>query len=215
MAVGGARMGRVAREEKRVTFQYTTLDIVVTVVLGVVFGVLNSPFGTVYQAFQAAFGPVGANIFGVFNISQVLAMYIIRKPGVAFINMMVNGLVQMLSGNPAGAITLGWGFTQGLGAEVVFAAFRYRRFDWLACFLAGGLGANTFSNVWTYTVYGFTDGSWQLMLAGTLLGIVTYGLMSGVVAWGLGQILKRMGVLNAFRAGREPDVIREDTALAA
>jgi len=203
----------VAREQH--TFRYTTLDIVVTVVLGVVFGVLNSPFGTVYQGFQAAFGPVGANIFGVFNISQVLAMYIVRKPGVAFINMMVNGLVQMLSGNPAGAITLGWGFTQGLGAEIVFAAFRYRRFDWIACFLAGGLGANTFSNVWTYTVYGFIAGSWQLMLAGTLLGIVTYGIMSGVVAWGLGRLLKQTGALNAFRAGHEPDVLPPRTPATA
>ena len=215
MAVGGARIGRAAREEKRFTFRYTTLDIVVAVVLGVVFGVLNSPFGTVYQAFQAAFGPVGANIFGVFNISQVLAMYIIRKPGIAFINMMVNGLVQMLSGNPAGAITLGWGFTQGLGAEIVFAAFRYRRFDWVACFLAGGLGANTFSNVWTYSVYGFIAGSWQIMLAGTLLGVVTYGVMSGLVAWVLGRLLKRLGALNAFRAGREPDVIRDEAPLPA
>jgi energy-coupling factor transport system permease protein len=213
MVAGGSRVGRVAREQY--TFRYTTLDIVVTVVLGVVFGVLNSPFGTVYQAFQAAFGPVGANIFGVFNISQVLAMYIVRKPGVAFINMMVNGLVQMLSGNPAGAITLGWGFTQGLGAEIVFAAFRYRRFDWISCFLAGGLGANTFSNVWTYTVYGFIAGSWQLMLAGTLLGIVTYGIMSGVVAWGLGRLLKQMGALNAFRAGHEPDVLPPRTAATA
>lgn len=208
----GERIGRAQRQQ--FTLRYTTLDIVVAVVLGVVFGVLNSPFGTVYQAFQAAFGPVGANIFGVFNISQVLAMYIIRKPGIAFINMMVNGLVQFLSGNPAGAITLGWGFTQGLGAELVFLAFRYRRFDWLACFLAGGLGANTLSNVWTYTIYGFIGGSWQIMLAGTLLGIVTYGIMSGLVAWGLGRLLKQLGALNAFRAGREPDVLPRESAAA-
>lgn len=205
------RIGAAARVESG-KFRYTTLDIVVTVVLGVVFGVLNSPFGVVYQAFQAAFGPVGANLFGVFNISQVLAMYIVRKPGVAFINMMVNGLVQMLSGNPAGAITLGWGFTQGLGAEIVFAVYRYRRFDWLACFLAGGLGANVFSNVWTYTVYGFIAGSWQLMLAGTVLGIFTYGVMSGLVAWGLGRTLRKLGVLNNFRAGREPEILEKPAA---
>lgn len=192
---------------------YTTQDIVVTAVLGVVFGILNSPFGLVYQAFQAAFGPIGANLFGVFNISQVLAMYIVRKPGVAFINMMINGLVQMLSGNPAGVITLGWGFTQGLGAEIVFAAFRYRRFDWVACFLAGGLGANVASNFWTYHIYGFTEGSWQIMATGTIVGIFTYGVMSGVVAWGLGQALKKAGVIKTFRGGREPDKLTEKEAV--
>jgi len=185
-----------------------TLDIVIIAVLGVVFGILNSPFGTIYQTFQAMWGPVGANVFGVFDISQVLAMYIVRKPGAAFINMMINGLVQMLSGNPAGAITLGWGFTQGLGTEIIFALFRYRRFDWLACFL-GGAAANTLANVWTIIVYGFIAAGLGTLLAGVALGIVTYGIMSGIVAWILGNALKRAGVLASFRAGSEPEILGE------
>ena len=106
-------MSQVAVRQPQTTnkgrYRYTTVDIVVIAVLGVVFGILNSPMGVIYQAFQAAFGPIGANIWGVFDISQVLAIYIVRKPGAAFINMMINGLVQMLSGNPAGAHPAGTG----------------------------------------------------------------------------------------------------------
>jgi energy-coupling factor transport system substrate-specific component len=186
-----------------------TLDIVIIAVLGVVFGILNSPFGTIYQTFQAMWGPIGSNVFGVFDISQVLAMYIVRKPGAAFINMMINGLVQMLSGNPAGVITLGWGFTQGLGTEVVFAATKYRRFDWLTCFLGGGL-ANAVANVWTIIVYGFIAAGAGTLVAGVVLGLFTYGIASGIVAWILGNALKKAGVLASFRAGNEPEILTDD-----
>jgi energy-coupling factor transport system permease protein len=181
---------------------WTTMDIVVVAVIGVVFGLLNSPFGLVYQSFQAAFGPIGANIFGVFNISQCLAMFIVRKPGAAFANMLINGLVQMLSGNPAGAITLGWGITQGLGAELVFGATRYRHFDWKVMFLAGAW-ANVLSNFWTYGVYGFGEQSLGILIAGTIVGFFTYGIMSGLVALGIGKALQASGVLRSFAAGRQ------------
>jgi energy-coupling factor transport system substrate-specific component len=178
------------------------MDIVVVAVIGVVFGLLNSPFGLVYQSFQAAFGPIGANLFGVFNISQCLAMFIVRKPGAALGNAVINGLVQMLSGNPAGAITLGWGVTQGLGAEIIFWAVRYRHFDWKVMFLAGAW-ANVFSNYWTYGVYGFGGQGVDMLVLGTAVGFVTYGIMSGLVAMGIGKALQASGVLRSFAAGRQ------------
>ncbi len=195
-----------AAAASRRSFTYTTLDIVVIAVIGVVFGILNSPMGTIYQAFQAAFGPIGSNIWGVFDIGQVLAMFIVRKPGAAFINMVINGFVQMLSGNPAGAITLGWGVTQGLGTEVVFAAFGYRRFDWVACFLGGAI-ANWFANVWTIYIYGFASAGWQVILAGLILGFFTYGIGSGLVAYAIGKALQKSGALKSFRSGNEPDIL--------
>jgi len=193
-------MAARAATMKQGTGTWTTLDIVVVAVVGVVFGLLNSPFGLIYQSFQAAFGPIGANIFGVFNISQCLAMFIVRKPGAAIVNMLINGLVQMLSGNPAGAITLGWGLTQGLGAEAIFWATRYRHFDWKVMFLAGAW-ANVFSNFWTYGVYGFGGQSVQILVAGTVVGFFTYGVMSGLVALAIGKALQTSGVLRSFASG--------------
>lgn len=193
-----------ARAVRR-TSGYTTLDIVVIAVIGVIFGILNAPMGTIYQAFQAAFGPIGSNLWGVFDISQVLAMFIVRKPGAAFINMLINGLVQMLSGNPAGAITLGWGITQGLGTELVFAAFRYRRFDVVACFLGGAM-AQWLGNLWTYYIYGFLQVGWTTIILSYIIDFFTYGVMSGVVAYLIGKGLQRSGVLKSFRSGQEPDI---------
>ncbi len=190
------------RSARRDSNSWTTMDIVIVAVIGVVFGFLNSPFGLIYQSFQAAFGPIGANIFGVFNISQCLAMFIVRKPGAALLNMLINGLVQFLSGNPAGAISFGWGITQGLGAELIFWASNYRHYDWKAMFLAGAW-ANVFSNYWTYGVYGFGGQSVVILIVGTIIGFFTYGVLSGLVALGIGNALQKSGVLRAFRAGAE------------
>jgi energy-coupling factor transport system substrate-specific component len=128
-------------------------------------------------------------------------MFIVRKPGAALVNMLINGLVQMLSGNPAGAITLGWGLTQGLGAELVFMAARYRHFDWKVMFLAGAW-ANVLSNFWTYGVYGFGDQSLAILIGGTILGFFTYGILSGLVALAIGKGLRASGALRSFAAGR-------------
>ena len=189
-----------ADSQQRSLGSWTTLDIVVVAVVGVVFGFLNSPFGLIYQSFQAAFGAIGANLFGVFNIAPVLAMFIVRKPGAALVCMLINGLVQMLSGNPAGAITLGWGVTQGLGAELIFWATRYQHFDWKVCFVAGAW-ANVFSNFWTYGVYGFGGQSIQILVLGTIVGLFTYGVMSGLVAYIIGKALQKSGVLRSFASG--------------
>jgi energy-coupling factor transport system substrate-specific component len=193
-------MTTAAKPEAR-SGKWTTLDIVIVAVVGVVFGVLNSPFSLVYQTFQAMFGPVGANMFGVFNISPVLAMFIVRKPGAAFASMLINDVVQMLTGNPAGALTLGWGVTQGFGAELVFWAVRYRYFDIFVCFLAGAV-AQIFSNAWTYLIYGFGDETVLKLATGTAVGFVSYGVMSGLVAYALGKALQKAGVLRSLAAGK-------------
>jgi energy-coupling factor transport system substrate-specific component len=66
----------------------------------------------------------------------VLAACLVRKPGAATIAMTINGLMQFYIDGFIGPHHLVYGLT-GLGADVGFAIFRYRRFDALASMLAG------------------------------------------------------------------------------
>src|SRR5690242_3064342 len=84
------------------SYRYTTLDLVVMAVIGVVFAILNNFMGVFYQTFTATVGPVFASVFAVFGIAPCLAMFIIRKPGAAIITFVLNSVVQALAGNPAG-----------------------------------------------------------------------------------------------------------------
>lgn len=190
--------------------RYTTLDLVVMAVIGVVFAILNNVAGVFYQTFTATAGPVVAQIFAIFGIAPCLAMFIIRKPGAAIITFVLNSAVQALSGNPAGLGTLGWGVLEGGGTELVFLATRYRNFSPLIMFISAGVGA-ILSNVWTYTLFGL----WGTVVSGptiflltNLLGFFTFGVESGLVAYGIGLVLQRSGLLNSFKGGQLAEASR-------
>jgi energy-coupling factor transport system substrate-specific component len=89
-----------------------------------------------------------------------------------------------------------------VGTEVAFAVFRYRRYDWVACFLGGAL-AQEVANFWTYYIYGFGKAGAGQLIIGDVVGFFTYGVMSGLVAFGIGTFLRRAGVLKAFKAGEQ------------
>ena len=122
--------------------RFTTWDLVVIVIVGVVTGAINGLFSSAWGALFATGGPYLANTIGwVFWIGVLLAAFIVRKPGAALITGVIQGLVEMVAGTPFGLTALGWTTLQGLGVEVGFLIFRYRRWDWvslgLASFLAG------------------------------------------------------------------------------
>jgi energy-coupling factor transport system substrate-specific component len=184
--------------------RYTTLDLVVMAVIGVVFAILNNVAGVFFQTITASMGPVLAQIFAIFGIAPCLAMFIVRKPGAAIITFFLNSVVQALAGNPAGVGALGWGVLEGGGTELVFLATRYRNFGPVIMFVSAGVGAIT-GNLWTYTLFGLwgTVASQLLVfLAANVFGFITFGVESGLVAYGIGLVLQRSGLLSGFKGGQ-------------
>ncbi len=88
-----------------------------------------------YLSFSTG-GPLFGDLLQTwFQYGAILAAYLVRKPGAGTIAMTINGLVQVfISG--AHSPHLLYGVT-GLGADIVFASFRYRRYDIPAVSLAG------------------------------------------------------------------------------
>ena len=184
---------------------FTTLDLVVIAVLGVVFGVLNTPFGVIFQFLQTTFGPAGQALFAPWAISMVMSAMIVRKPGAAFLNGLINGLFQVLSGNPAGLVNLGWGFALGLGVEVGLALYLYlagsRRINVVGAMLAGGI-ATGFSYAVSAIVYNYMASGADVLLWSWLGQAVAGAFQSGLVAFLLVEGLRRSGLLRSF--GAEP-----------
>jgi energy-coupling factor transport system substrate-specific component len=184
---------------------YTTLDLVVMAVIGVVFAILNNVAGVFFQTITATMSPIVAQIFAIFGIAPCLAMFIVRKPGAAIITFVLNSAVQALAGNPAGMGALGWGVLEGGGTELVFLATRYRNFGPLIMFVSAGVGAIG-GNLWTYTLFGLwgTVVSQALVFIATnVVGFITFGIESGLVAYGIGLVLQRSGLLSSFRSGQQ------------
>src|ERR1700709_1663248 len=110
---------------------FTLMEIVIMAVIGVINGVLGTPnamLGRLFMTFSGSYGFLAfAAVCGGFYISGPLCGYIIRKPGAATLAETMNGVAQVLSGNPNGVMVLGAGFLQGFMSDLGFAFYGYRR----------------------------------------------------------------------------------------
>ncbi len=122
---------------------FTLMEIVIMAIIGVVNGVLGTPnamLGRFFMTFSGAYGFLAFSaVCGGFYISGPLCAYIVRKPGAATLAETMNGVAQVLSGNPNGVMVLAAGFLQGFMSDLGFAFFGYRRYTVGVIALSGAL----------------------------------------------------------------------------
>jgi energy-coupling factor transport system substrate-specific component len=184
--------------------RWRTVDIVVTAIVGVVFGAVFLGWGPVYGLLSAPLkgvAPLAGALSGVWFIPAVLAPLLVRRPGAAVFAELLGSVVEMMLGGQYGFATLLSGLVQGLAAEAVFAAFRYRSFTLPTALLAGaasGLGCAVVDVIVTYPGFGV---GWKLTYAVACIvgGAVLAGLVSWLIACGLGAT----GALSALAGGRK------------
>jgi len=141
-------------------------------------------------------------------IPGVLGMLIIRKPGAAIFCETVAATGELLMGSQYGASVLFSGFIQGLGAEIIFAIFVYRKFNLPVSLLAGAAagffcGLNDSFAPWGWNIaYSGAD-----KLAYIVLTTVSGAILAGALCWIATRGLARTGVLSSFasrKAATEP-----------
>jgi energy-coupling factor transport system permease protein len=187
------------------SLRWRTVDIVVAAVLGVAFGVVFFAWNNLWNALSPAFGwfpPAQAFMYGMWLLPGVLGGLVIRKPGAAVFTETVAALVSMFLGAPT--IVLMYGLGQGLGAELVYATFRYRRWNLPAALLAGavaGLVPAIADPIISYTTWSF-----GFKLSYGVIVVISTILIAGLGSWALVRALARTGVLAPFASGREQRV---------
>lgn len=185
--------------------RWRVVDIVVAAVLGVATGLLFVLWNTVgyawFQVMDALTPGFGGLAVGIWLIGGVLGGLIIRKPGAALFVELLAASVSMLLGSQWSIETVYSGIAQGLGAELVFLLFAYRRFGLPVAMLAGAA-----SGLFAWTLELFTSGN--LALSGEFLVIylvcliVSGALLAGLLGWLLTRALAATGVLDRFASGR-------------
>src|SRR6476620_3363917 len=131
MADSAVRPSSDAAEPAAAGSRWRTVDIVVTAVLGVAFGVVFWAWNLLWAATGAAFTvfpPAQAFMYGVWLLPAVVVPLIIRKPGAAIFAETVAAIVSALLGAQWGAQVVLYGLLEGLAGELGYAVFRYRRF---------------------------------------------------------------------------------------
>ena len=200
MAEQALRPSTTGSEPAR-SLRWRTVDIVVTAVLGVTFGVV---FWAWNLLAALAVPPVSGLLNGVYLMPGVVAGLLVRKPGAAVFASTLAAAVSILLGSPYGGIIVIYGLVQGIGGELGFLLTRYRSFGWATAILAGitaGLSTSILDLSLYYPVsadYPF----WSFTAPYTLFTVLSSVLLAGIVGLLLVRALARTGALSAFAAGR-------------
>ncbi|ADK28548.1 ECF transporter S component [Corynebacterium pseudotuberculosis] len=185
---------------------WRVVDIVIASVLGIACGLIFWAWNSVgyawYQAANALTPGLGGIATGIWLMGGVIGGLVIRKPGAAVFVEVLAAAVSAGIGNQWGIETLYSGLAQGLGAELIFAVFLYKRFGVVVAMLAGvgaGIGA--------FILELFLSANYAKTLAFNLtyLGAmaVSGAILAGLVSYLLVKALASTGALDRFAAGRE------------
>lgn len=178
-------------------------EIVVMSALSVVFGVVYLVFLPVGKLLVGFFGPIGYDfIFGIWFIVSIVAAYIIRKPGAAFLSETIAAFVEVLIGNATGPILILTGMIQGVGAEAAFAATRWKRYSTWVLMLAG-VGSAITSFIYGYFKSGYAVLDTWYVVSMFGVRIVSGAVLAGLLGKAIGDGLAKTGVLSSFALGKE------------
>jgi energy-coupling factor transport system substrate-specific component len=182
---------------------WTTRDAVLVAVLAVVFGFLYMQWVAVWVAAASLGAQIGQEaLFGFWLIAGLLASYIIRRPGAALLGEFLAALAEVLFGAAAGTPLLVTGIMQGLGAELVFGARRYRDYSLLTMVVAGAVGMLV-ALPWNWYRLGYFQLNPGLMVVLLVVRLLSGAIISGGGAKLIGDALAKTGVLSSFAIGRE------------
>lgn len=187
-------------------YSWRVIDIIIasvlSVAIGLIFWVWNSIGGAWYEAANALTPGLGGIAVGIWLLGGVVGGLVIRKPGAALYVEVIAATVSATIGNQWGISTLYSGLAQGLGAELIFALFLYRRFGIQIAALAGigaGLGAFLLELVLSANI------AKSLLFNLTYLAslAVSGAILAGVLGYFLVQALAATGALDRFAVGRQ------------
>lgn len=184
----------------------TIFEIVLTLVLAVALGVAFWGWTFVYDLAKPFLKLSGLSylVAGFWILASVLVPHIVRKPGIALIASVMAAFIESLLTH-WGLMSVVWGLVQGLGAEIVFFIFAYKRWNLPVLMLAAAL-STLFSYTLDYFLYDYgalTLGFNFLQLSSFIVSSVFF---AGIFSHLLGKRLVRLGILDQFLIAKDKDV---------
>ena len=185
--------------------QWRIVDIVVASVIGVASGLIFLFWNIGYLGPSALLSSLLPGLQGLLDgpwlFAGVLGALIIRKPGAAIYTEVLAAVVSALIGNQwGGFLTLEAGLIQGLGAELVFLAFRYRVWTLPVAILAG-IGAALAGGINNLVLW-YSGADVAFTVVYLVSTAISGALIAGALPWVLARGLARTGALDRFASGR-------------
>ena len=184
--------------------KWRVVDIVVAAIVAVASGVIFWAWDFIYAVPTDLFDSLTPGLGGLFHFMWLFAgplvAIIIRKPGAAFFGETIAAVIETLLGNPFGvAHALLIGMAQGLGAEIGFAVFAYRKWNLLTVTLAGALtGLSNGLYEWVVTA------GWSTLqgVVFTVCCVISGAVFGGALMWFVQKRSPKPVCSTAFESGK-------------
>ncbi len=179
---------------------WSTRDLLITVVIGLAFGVLLIPVTYAY----AALLPLGilarSLMGGVYYLPAAFSSYVMRRPGAIMLVSLVSALVAMPF-TPYGLIVLLIGVLTGvLGELVTWFVTRYRNFDTKRMVVAGSV-AGLLEFILILGSLRTTNFDYGILTAALLVSAFMFGFCGALGKW-LADSVAKTGVLSNTPLGK-------------
>ncbi|GAA3613860.1 ECF transporter S component [Secundilactobacillus similis] len=113
--------------------QFHLQDIILIAMIAIIFGAIFVGTDYLYNVLFVAVGPFANEIlFGLWIMAGPLAIYLTRIPGSAIVGEVLGAAAEVIFGGTFGISALLSGIVQGVGSELGFTVYRYRRWDWVS-----------------------------------------------------------------------------------
>ncbi len=181
----------------------TIFEIVLTAVVAVALGVAFWGWTFVYEILKPALKPLGMSYLsaGFWIFSGVFLAQVVRKPGIALIASIIAAFVESMI-TQWGLMSVVWGIVQGLGAEVIFLFFAYKKWDVKILVLAAIVSA-LFSYILDYFYYNYNQLSLNFNLVQLISFLISSAILAGLLSELVSKRLVKLGLLDQFLVARE------------
>jgi energy-coupling factor transport system substrate-specific component len=194
--------------EKSISKQHmwTTLDVVMVAVIGVVFAILywayNQLFAFLFPLISAS--PVTVQAFvGFWFIAGIVSAYIIQKPGAGLLGELIAAIISMLLGSIWGVWVLISGLVQGAATEIIFASYKWKKFNYFTLIMAGVITAV----ISFFFPEALTEGYLQykplIILAMLIVRIASGAVLGGVLGKSITDGVVKTGIFRNFKISKK------------
>ncbi len=181
----------------------TIFEVVLTTVVSVALGVSFWGWTFVYEIFKPLLKVYGLGYItaGFWIFASIFLPQIVRKPGIALISSMIAAFIQSLLTH-WGLLSLLWGLVQGLGAEIIFLLFAYKKWDFKILVLAA-IVSSFFSYALDYILYDYKNLSIGFNLTQLISFLISSAILAGVLSEIVSKRLVKIGILDQFLIAKE------------
>ncbi len=173
--------------------KWNVKEVILTTFIAILTGIIFSAFDWIYELLYAplagtGWAPImGEAMNGLWFMAGPLAIMITKLPGSGVFAEVLGGLIEMLIGGAFGTSNLIDGFLQGLGAEVAFGIFKYKKINFRIL-----LYSSIFITLFSFAGSLFTSSYIKLRLPVLLIYLLVRFISSLVFSSGLNWSIWRL-----------------------